>query len=46
MNNNRVEIITDIITGKQTIRTIVDDNESNERKFYFELSKMMLCFFF
>jgi len=33
--NNRVEVVIDAITGKQTIRMIVDD-DSNERKFYIE----------
>ncbi len=33
--NNRAEVVIDAITGKQTIRMIVDD-DSNERKFYIE----------
>jgi hypothetical protein len=38
MGSGRVEIVTDAITGKQTIRVIADEDnndESNERKFDF-----------
>lgn len=35
---NRVEIVTDAVTGKQTIRMVVDDDndETDERKFQLE----------
>ncbi len=45
--NNRLEIVTDVITGKQTIRIIVDDDdESNERKFDFKYPCIFLLFIF